>query len=126
MHKAILVTALVAPLALAGCKSMFGETPQQQVYAAKSAYHEAVKLALIYESLPRCAAGQTFADNKCSDAKVVDTIRKADDVAAATIDGAEKTVRDPAASDSNLSLAVVAAQNTVAAFTSIIATLGVK
>jgi hypothetical protein len=94
-------------------------TPAQAVFAAKTQYAAALTVAVAYKRLPRC----TVATPPCSDLTIVTRLQKADDAASALLDGAEITVR---AGGDNTQLAITAAQQAVAAFTSITKTLEVK
>ena len=105
----------------AGCASVEAETPAQRVYALKADYRAVLTVAVAYESLPRCAAARPRA---CSAPEVVDLLREADAKAAAALDGAERVVRSPAASDSSAALAIEAARVAVAVVRQILADAG--
>ncbi len=91
--------------------------PQQAVFAAKQSYAVALTAAVAYKRLPPCPT----ATKVCKDAKVIAQLQKIDDASAALLDGAETTVRS---GGGNVQMAITAAQQAVAAFTSITATLG--
>ena len=119
-----LVLALIIPMA--ACSSVFGETPEQQIYAVKSQYLTALNLVEKYEGLPRCLAGQTFLQNACSEQPVVDTIRKVVHTSWDAIKGAETVIYTPGVADSNVKLAIASAQQAVVTFSNAANALGVK
>lgn len=111
-------------ITLAGCVSSGGtvtqSNPAQAVYAAKEAYAVALTAAVAYKRLPPCVAGGSPV---CRNASVLSQLQKADDAAAALIDGAQATVN---AGGTNVEMAITAATQAVAAFGSITQTLKVK
>jgi len=117
----ILASALLA-FALVGCASA-PQNPQQAVYQSKSAYQVALTGAVTYKRLAPCSA---IVKQPCSDAKVVDQLRKADNTAIAALDAAETAVRTPGFGADIQKSALVAAQAALSAFTAIVANLGAK
>ena len=111
--------ALLAFTLLSACASVTGQTPAQTVFAAKQSYAVALTAAVAYKHLPACPTPAKV----CSDPKVVAQLQKIDDASAALLDGAEVTVR---AGGGNVQMAISAATQAVAAFTSITATLSTK
>lgn len=77
---------------LTACASQEAQTPAQRVYAAQADYNALLKIAVAYESQPRCKTEITL---KCSDVKVVSLLRQADNDAWAAIKVAQDTVRAP-------------------------------
>jgi hypothetical protein len=119
----IILSALMA-LALLGCASGGApQDPQQSIYALQSGYRTALTVAVAYKQLPPC--GMATSPLLCSSPKVVAQVQQADDVAYQAIKAAETTVRTPGAG-ANAQTALVAAQQALAALTSITATLQVK
>ena len=115
---------LLAPwllAALAACASLEAETPAQRVFALKSEYRAVLGLAVDYESLPRCPGAATPV---CSEPAVVELLRRADRQAELALDGAERVVRSPAASQGAVALAVEAAGAAVAVLRQILADEG--
>lgn len=114
-------SVLALSLCLSAC-ALFqnSTTPQQQVYSATVAYGAALKVAVTYESLPRCGANAPVI---CSKAEIVAVIRKADTAAKSALDAAETTVRTPGFGQDVYQSAAVAATNAAQAFATIIATL---
>lgn len=116
-------------LSLTACETMktvtppAPKTPQQAVFLAESQYGVALKVALKYESLPRCGAA---AAALCSDAAIVAKIRLSQLAARAALDAAESTVRNPVFGVSAMESAVIAATNAVQAFDKVQLALGVK
>ncbi len=114
--KRIIASAFL--IVLMGCAGVTATLdPQQAVYAAKQSYAVALTAAVAYKRLPQCPT----ATKVCKDAKVIAQLQKIDDASAALLDGAEATVRS---GGTGSALAITAAQQAVAAFTSITATLG--
>ncbi len=105
---------------VASCASVTATLDQQQaIYAAKQSYAVALTAAVAYKRLAPCPT----VTKVCKDAKVVSQLQKADDAAAALLDGAEATVRT---GGGNVAMALQAATQAVSAFTSITKTLGVQ
>lgn len=113
-----LFASVALALALSGC-ALFeaAETPAQKVYAARVSYGAALKVALQYESLPRC--GQPTSPAICSDAKAVDIIRQAQTAADTALNSAEATVLTPGFGDNVYTSAAISAVNAAAAFSEI-------
>lgn len=109
-------------VALAGCAAGPGTTtPAQTVYAAKSAYAAALTVAVAYESQKRCAPA---VPQPCSDPDVVAQLRRADKVAAASLDAAEAAVRTPVIGPDAAGKAIAAANAALTALQAIVITLG--
>jgi len=106
-------------LTLAACATT-PQSPAQAVFLAKTDYAAALTAAVAYKRLPSC---ETAPPPLCSRPATVMQLQKADDAANALLNGAEITVRT---GGSNLDMAITAATQAVAAFTSITKTLGVK
>lgn len=120
--KHLITLALAA--ALAGCASAPAtpDTPQQAVFAAKSAYATALTAAVAYKRLPTCSPTRPA---PCSHPDLVAQLQKADIVAAASLDAAEAAARTPLVGATATGRAVQAAQAALAAMTSLVASLGV-
>ncbi|MCC2632125.1 MAG: hypothetical protein K0S48_11 [Ramlibacter sp.] len=121
--KHLIVLALAA--SLAGCASMPSaapDTPQQAVYAAKSAYATALTAAVAYKKLPACSATRPA---PCSQPALVQQLQRADIVAAASLDAAEAAVRTPLVSPTAAGRAVQAAQAALSAMNALVTGLGV-
>ena len=101
---------------VAGCASA-PQTPAQAVFTAKQDYAVALTAAVAYKNLPKCPTVAKV----CSNPAIISQLQKADDAASALLDGAEVTVRT---GGSNTQMAITAATQAVAAFTSITKTLG--
>lgn len=99
------------------------KTPQQAVFLAEGQYGVALKVALSYESLPRC--GGTV-PKLCSDKTIVEKLRLSQLAARAALDAAESTVRNPVFGVSAMESAVIAATNAVQAFDKVQLALGVR
>lgn len=113
--------AAIALVALTACATT-PQTPQQGVFAAKQNYAVALTVAVAYKRLPACTP---TAPKICSDPKIVRQLQAADFAAAVLLDGAEATVRAPGAGV-NVATALKAAEQAVAAFTTITSALTVK
>jgi len=116
------LSAFIVAVALAACAG--AETPAQLVYVAKERYSVVLDAANKYEDLKRCTV--VDAPKACSDPEAVEVLRKADNAVRLALDEAEAVVRDPAASESALSLAVRSAEGAIATFAAILADLGVE
>lgn len=117
--------ALAALVLLPGCATLGLEaTPAQKVFAATQTYSAALSIAVAYKRLPACTAPTKPV--LCSDASVVATIQKADNVAFEALSTAQKVVRAPGQSASGLQTAARWASEAVGAFSRITATLSVK
>jgi|GEM_PF-4384282 len=117
---------LLALLLLGACAG--AQTPAQQVFATKSAYKEVVRVALIYESLPRCTGLEEQLAEKisCARVDVVEVIRKADLSADKALDEAELVVRDPLAGEDKVQLAVRASEAALRTFQMVLTTWGIS
>ena len=120
-----MLIAAVLLLLTAACATGRAETWQQRVYGLQADYDAVLAAAVAYESLPRCAAGQSLPEVQCSDPEVVGHLRTADDAAAAALQAAQQTVRAPGAEESAVLLAVTAAANAVGALQGILTGHGV-
>jgi hypothetical protein len=123
MKRSLIALAFVAALAGCGSTRSAPDTPQQAVFAAKSAYATALTGAVAYKRLPQCSA---TAKLPCSEPVLVAQLQKADNVAAAALDAAEAAVRTPRVGDTAAAKAVQAAQASLAALTSLVASLGAQ
>lgn len=124
MKRIILTAALVAGLALAGC-AVAPKDPAQAVYLIQGDYVAALTAAVKYKQLPRC--GQPLAGPVCSEEKVVELLRGADDLAYAALKGAQDAVRaQPAVSAPSLEQAIASAQVAVQGFLNAVTTMGGK
>lgn len=112
----------LSPVLVASCTAT--NTPAQAVYQAKADYEAALALAVKYRNQPRCSPGTN--PLICSDSRVVDVLRKADNAAEATLNNAEATVRSPTATTNQQQLAVQAAQSAVQALSTVLQQYGVK
>lgn len=124
MFKSIMVAAMLA-FSVTACSmsadmpvststSIDMKTPQQTVFAIKSAYAGALTLAVAYNKRPRC--GTPNAGTLCSDAAIIAQLRAADDTANNAINAAERAVRSLGASTDIVKAAIIAAQASVDAF----------
>lgn len=102
-----MVAVACAPTATAA------RTPAQVVFSIKQDYLVALAAAVAYKRLPPCGPAVV---KVCSDPDVVRRLQKADDAAAALLDGAEVTVRT---GGTGIALAITAAQQSVAALAAI-------
>ena len=116
LFQALFLAATVTLLSAGGCATA-PQSASQAVYAAKSDYAVALTAAVAYKNLSPCPTPSKI----CSDPKIVHQLQVADNAAAALLDGAEVTVR---AGGTNAQMAVTAAQQAVAAFTSVTKLLG--
>lgn len=114
------LVALLAFSLLSACASA-PQSPSQAVFSAKQSYAVALTAAVAYKNLPPCPT----ASKVCSDPKVVAQLQAADNAAAVLLDGAENTVRMPGAG-MNAQTAVKAAEQAVAAFSTITGALAIK
>ena len=104
---------------LAACASMGQDaTPAQRVFAATQVYEAALTAAVAYKRLPACSVQPR--PPLCSDAGVVATLQKADNVAAEALKSAQTVVRAPASSPA-LATAVAWATEAANAFSRIAA-----
>ncbi len=115
MKRILAILILTTVAACAGVSAP--QSPQQAVFAAKQSYAVALTAAVAYKRLPPCPT----VTKVCSDPKVIAQLQKIDDASAALLDGAEATVRT---GGGNVQMAITAAQQAVAAFSSITQTLG--
>lgn len=113
-----LFASAVLALFLTAC-ALAPQSPAQAVYQAKTDYAIALTAAVAYKRLPPCPT----ASKVCSDPKIVKQLQAADTAAAALLDGAEVTVRQ---GGGNAQMAITAAQQAVAALTSVTKLLGSK
>lgn len=114
---------IAATMLVAACASVVAESPSQRVFALEADYASLLSAAETYESLPRCAPGDSTI--ACSDVHAVERIRQADNVAAAALDAAEATVRDPVVTEGGVEAALTAAANALGALETILTELGV-
>lgn len=116
MKKFLLSLALA--VSLAGCASLPGggstpgQSPQQVVFAAKTAYAVALVAATEYKQLPACNTPVVL---PCHDRDLLAQIQKADNVTSASLDAAESAVRTAAVSADAKSKAITVANTALAA-----------
>ena len=116
--------SILALALLSACASMQSvQNPAQAVFAAKQAYAVALTAAVAYKRLPPCAtvpiaasASPTAPNLLCSRPAVVKQLQAADTAADVLLDGAEATVRT---GGGNTQMAIKAATEAVAAFTTV-------
>lgn len=111
-------------LALGACapSAPGGGSPATVVLQAQLAYAIPLTAAVEYNNLPRC--GRPTSPPLCSDQNAVEEMRKANVAARATLDAAERTVRDPAATADVKAMIATGAVNSVDAFKAIVALYG--
>ena len=112
MRKAVVILFAVF---LASCASLIAESPAQRVYAAQADFNGLLTAAVAYESQPRCTEGQSQLDG-CSDPDAVEALRLGYRDVQAALQAAQKTVRDPAANEDNIELALIGAAHAIQAF----------
>lgn len=117
MIKKLAIVLLVALLSSCASFSLTDSTPAQKVFAATQVYNAALSAAVAYKKLPSCAQAQK--PILCSDAAVVATLQKADNVAFEALKSAQTVVRSTGASTSALSTAVAWATEAASAFSKI-------
>jgi hypothetical protein len=117
MKNIIFILALALP-ACAGVQS-----PQETVFATRSAQNVALRAAVEYKHLSPCA---TPAKQPCSDPAIVAQLQKADTVSDQALGAAETAVRTPGFGTEIISSAVTAAKAALAAFQAIITVIGGK
>ena len=118
-HRPVML-AIILAIGLGGCATVFGgaETPQQRAFAIKSDYAGILKLAVAYESLPRCPEG--FSSQACSNPAIVARLRAADLIIDRAIDEMVTIVMDPEASGSKLDLAIAVAMRALEVYREVI------
>lgn len=121
MRKFLLALAFISTTGFVGCAS---DDAQQTVFNLRAGYVAGpLTLATHYESLVRCDPMKPEV-KVCSDAKVVDELRKADDAAKAALDNAESFVRMHG--DIDASDAIDAARAAIASMSKIITIYNIK
>lgn len=114
-----IAAAFIMTTGFLGCAS---DDAQTTVFQLRAGYVAGpLTLATHYESLPRCVEGGT---KVCSDAKVVDQLRKADLAAKSALDNAETFVRTHG--DIDASDAIDAARSAIASMSKIITIYNIK
>jgi hypothetical protein len=119
VKKSLLITSL---LVASACATQ-GGTPATTIYQVENSYNAAATVIIAYKALPPC--GQPTSPILCSKAEIIAKLKTADAVAYDALVAAENTVRSPNAG-ANSQTAIVAAQQAIAALTSITATLAIK
>ena len=114
--------ALLTCIFLSACSTTPSD-PAQTIYQVQNNYSAALIVAVAYKALPPCSVPN--APVLCSKADVVTQLQRADNIAYPALQAAQHTVRTPGAG-ANAQTAIFAAQEAVAALTSITATLQVK
>lgn len=122
--KTFLAFLMAFAIAACGTASEQAKTPAQRVFAAQADYNALLAAAVAYESQPRCAEGQSRLA-RCSDPKVVEKIREADNLAFTAITAARNAVRTPGSSASDVSLAVNSAVSGIGLLRTVLLTYGV-
>jgi hypothetical protein len=136
----LVAAALIGVSACAQVREAFfvePQSPQQAVFQAEGQYLAAKTLAARYKAQPRCAETPPTPDAPpstvpppfCSSASVVSAIDRTEIIVEELLAAAERTVRDPHfkwKKGAALPSGVIAAQNAVAAFASIVQSTGVK
>lgn len=117
------LSAIVLAGAMFGCATPIGQSPQQLVFGAKTAYAVALVVAVEYRELPACGTPVVL---PCHDRALLAQIQKVDNVTAIALDTAESVVRTPSVSDDAKSKAVATANTALAAFKAITANLPKK
>ena len=114
---------VIAALNLCSCTTLSG-TPtvqaQRTVYQAESDFAAALPVAIAYENLAPCSAAHGF---PCSDPSTVARVTAAARAARASLATAEAAVRS-GTNEQALVVAATQAENDVAAFAALAATLG--
>lgn len=100
------------------------KTPAQGIYLIEGDYAAAVSIESKYDALPLC--GSAGAPILCATADIKKTVRKVDDIAWTAISTAQASVRAPSVTVAQGNTAMTTAQSAVAAFTNLVASLGVK
>ena len=96
---------LLSALALSACGGDSVRQAQSSVYAVEAAYNTALAAAVAYTNLPPCPANEPV----CYDVKIGAQVQAARKVASASLDEAERVVRDPKATADAASAAVATA-----------------
>lgn len=109
----------IAALLLAACATV--QSPQETVFAARAAQNVVLRAAVEYKRLTPCAVP---IKQPCSDKAVVAQLQKADTVADKALAAAEIAVRTPGFGKDVVDSAVTAAKAALAAFQSIVASVG--
>jgi len=123
----IFLACLISAFVAACSPGTSTDTPtvaaQKAVYRLKSNYDAALAIAIAYKQLPPC--GLPASPVLCAQPKVIAQLQQADYAAYPAFQAAENTVRSQGAGP-NADTAIFAAQQAIAALTSITATLNVK
>ena len=114
---------LVAMMAIVGC-TVTPQSSAQAIYQLQGNYNAAVSLENKYASLPTC--GSINAPILCKNLKTAKLVRQIDDAAWEAISVAQATVRTSGFGEEKAATALATAKATVAAFSNIVLTLGVK
>lgn len=106
---------LLSILLLAACAQSTPTTStaalQQKVLAAETAYEAPLRLAIAYNARPRCTTPKTI--TLCSDAAVVDEIRKANHNIMTAFDAAMNIASTPGVSESKVVAAIAVATDAI-------------
>lgn len=114
--KALISTVLIA-FALTACAgpnatpTTSTATLQQKVLAAEVAYEAPLALAVAYNKRPRCTVPPTI--TLCSDAAVVEKLRKANHAVMTAFGAAMTVASTPGVSESAVTAAIVVATNAI-------------
>lgn len=117
--------AIATAVALISCTTPPApQSPAQAVFALKASEGAALAFALQYKALPPCAA--PVHPVICSDTAVVAKIQEQDKAASFAIDEAEKIIRNPIATPTDVTSGLQAAKQAVLALNAILASVKVK
>ncbi len=118
----LMLGALAAggPIGCASYTAAQHATPARVVYAIQADYVATLRVAAAYESLPRCGPADDAKMLSCSAPNVVAGLRSADNDAWVALEAAQKAVRDPAAAQSKLELAIAGAKAAVEVFAAVV------
>jgi len=112
------VLALMAAIIFTAC-AVAPQTPAQAVYVLQNDFRAALVVAVAYKELPDCETGVKL----CSDASMVRKLQDAYDVANASLNAAQVTIRT---GGGNEKMAVTAAKQAVIVLTEITKKLEIK
>lgn len=118
----VMSIVVVSVLYLTACVSP--KSAAQAIYQIEGDYSAALSLENNYDRLPTC--GSPAAPIVCKTLKTAKLVRQIDDTAWDAIHAAQTAVRTPGFGKDQTMTAVATATSAVAAFTNIVATLGVK
>lgn len=124
LRKRVLL-AIATALALNACSTPTApQSPAQAVFALKASEGAALAFALQYKALPSCSV--PVHPVVCSNPSTVAKIQEQDKLAASAIDEAEKIIRNPIATPTDITSGLLAAKQAVIALNTILASVKVK